>query len=384
VRTHAQKYFLKLHKHGKEYISVSQGNTAYGVSMAHADPNQPKRKVQGTTFTLRAPKQRRLSEGSALSTSSDEEESLSEPSQSRHGSVDYTDSESTLAASSSSSSATGTYALSGRPRREKAGNRLKQGRFASPSPKSVMEMDSPRCSPSKPRGVKPTTDCAPSSPAQPALPVSAPRPEPADDAADWFTLPALPARTQPAAAGPYNLFPASLLDQPALAATSDPDVEVDPFGFGPCDLAALDYHWLSAEEEDTLAMTKSEMRMNLAAVTQALAMGFTPEGAMSAFHSEDSSSSSSMTSGCSSSDDGWRDGQQGVKGVKEVRQTAHYTTTTTTTTAPTGMCINAPVPGAYACALAEQREWESAPTSDDDDGMDERSVVSGILEAFSD
>lgn len=386
VRTHAQKYFLKLHKHHKsDYISVSQGNTSSGVSMAHADPNQPKRKVQGTSFTLRAPKQRRLSEGSsACPSSSDEEEdeeSFSEQSQSRRGSVDYTDNESSLASSSSSSSR-GASALSSRPRREKAGNRLKLGRFSSPSPKSVMDMDSPRYTPSRHRGSRqaatapaPAAECSSSS-AHPsaALPVLSfpPRPEAMEDAADWFTLSlTLPPRTiaQAQPSGPFNLFPASLLDQPATAAVA---TEADPFGFGACDLAALDYHWLSGEaclEEDTLAMSKSEMRMNLAAVTQALAMSFVPGAAVSAaaafYEDSSSSSSSSMTSCCSSSDDGQHGGYQA--GVKEARPMATASVAATATaTAP----------------IAAERG--TAATDDDDDGMDDFSVVSGILEAFAD
>jgi hypothetical protein len=58
----------------------------------------------------------------------------------------------------------------------------------------------------------------------------------------FFTQPTHPA------AGPLSLFPMGLLDlhQQMLAghasAGADP---ADPFGLGACDLAALDFHWLT-------------------------------------------------------------------------------------------------------------------------------------------
>ena len=163
VRTHAQKYFLKLVKHGDS--SYSQHDDGMGGDDDEYTGSGGSKRKGGSSFVLRGIKKRRLSESHASTDEEDEDEfetgsSSSELSYSRKGSIDceYFDhdhplqvhhSSSSLSSSSSSSSnSLSTYAVSGRPRRENAGNRLRSLSglgLVNPSPKSIVEgVDSPR------------------------------------------------------------------------------------------------------------------------------------------------------------------------------------------------------------------------------------------------
>jgi hypothetical protein len=166
VRTHAQKYFLKQLKYGR-HDSVNMGRCvclfpplpAFTVSLPpldvhltcleplRSDDDAPGQKRKGeSSLTLRA-KSRRVS-ASASTDEEDDDAGSGSDNFSRRGSIDFAaDAEGTGAAASSSA-----YTASGRPRREKAGNLLRNMRGGggawgtSFSPKSVADLDggSPR------------------------------------------------------------------------------------------------------------------------------------------------------------------------------------------------------------------------------------------------